>query len=85
MVDKEVHTFPKGIWLKVNVMRRLEFELAYYNVVILHISHSASGIPPMDFRISVNDFQLDIFQFTNITFESNILWYSHKTILQETM
>ena len=28
--DKEVHTFPKGICPKVNVITRLEFELAYY-------------------------------------------------------
>ena len=27
---------------KVNVIARLEFELAYYNVAIHHISHNAS-------------------------------------------
>ena len=29
--DKEVHTFPKGICSKVNVIERLEYELAYYD------------------------------------------------------
>ena len=29
--DKGVHTFPKGICLKVNVIAPLEFKLAYYN------------------------------------------------------
>ena len=28
--DKEVHTFPKSICSKVNVITRLELELAYY-------------------------------------------------------
>ena len=27
--DKGVHTFPKGIWPKVNEIARLEYELAY--------------------------------------------------------
>ena len=27
--DKGVHTFPKGIYPKVNVIARLEYELAY--------------------------------------------------------
>ena len=29
--NKGVHTFPKGICPKVNVIARLEFELAYYD------------------------------------------------------
>ena len=29
--DKWVHTFPKGICPKVNVIARLEYELAYYD------------------------------------------------------
>ena len=32
--DKGVHTFPKGICPKVNVIARLEFELAYYDSAV---------------------------------------------------
>ncbi len=37
--DKGVHTFAKGISPKVNVIVRLEFELAYYDVAALHVNH----------------------------------------------
>ncbi len=33
-VDKWVHTFPKGICSKVNVIARLEYELAYYDTAV---------------------------------------------------
>ena len=32
--DKGFHTFPKGICPKVNVIARLEYELAYYNSAV---------------------------------------------------
>ena len=32
--DKGVHTFPKGICPKVNVIVRLEYELAYYDSAV---------------------------------------------------
>ena len=32
--DKWVHTFPKGISLKMNLIARLEFEFAYYDVAV---------------------------------------------------
>ena len=34
MEDKGVHTFPKGICPKVNVIARLEYELAYYDSAV---------------------------------------------------
>ena len=34
--DKEIHNFPKGISPKLNIMARLEFELAYYEVAVQH-------------------------------------------------
>ena len=37
--DKEVLTFPKVISAKVNVIARLEFELAYYDVALQHVCH----------------------------------------------
>ena len=38
---KEFHTFPKAISLKVIVIARLAFEIAYYTVVVPHFSHYA--------------------------------------------
>ena len=34
-LDKRVHTFSKGINLKVNVTARMEFELIYYEAALL--------------------------------------------------
>ena len=40
-----VHTFPTGISSKVNVISRIEFELAYDDVTIQYISYYAKGTP----------------------------------------
>ena len=37
--EKGVHTFPKGICPKVNVIARLEYELAYYDSAVHHFNH----------------------------------------------
>ena len=37
--DKGVHTFPKGIYPKVNVIARLEYELAYYDSAVHRFNH----------------------------------------------
>ena len=34
-----VHTFPKGICPKVNVIARLEYELAYYDSTVHRFNH----------------------------------------------
>ena len=34
-----VHAFRKGICSKVNVIARLDFELAYYDSAVEHINH----------------------------------------------
>ena len=39
MGDKEFHTFPKGIRAKVNIIARLEFELAYFEVTVKLLRH----------------------------------------------
>ena len=36
--DKEVHIFSKGICPKLNVIARLEFELASYEAAVLYFS-----------------------------------------------
>ena len=40
-----VHTFLKGISLKVNVIVQMEVKLAYFKATVQHISHYAKGIP----------------------------------------
>ena len=43
--DKGVHTFPKGICPKVNVIARLEFELAYYDSAVHRFNHYTMRTP----------------------------------------
>ena len=45
--DKGVHTFPKGICPKVNIIARLENELAYYDFAVHRFNHSTTRTPPM--------------------------------------
>ena len=52
--DKGVHTFPMGICPKVNVIARLEFELAYYDSAIHRFNHYTTRTPPKLFML--NDF-----------------------------
>ena len=42
-----VHTFPKGICPKVNVIARLENELAYYDSAVHRFNHYATRTPPV--------------------------------------
>ena len=44
--DKRVHTFPKGICPKVNVIARLEYELAYYDSVVHRFNNYTTRTPP---------------------------------------
>ena len=44
--DKWGHTFPKGIYPKVNVIERLEFELAYYDYIVQCFNHHTMKTPP---------------------------------------
>ena len=37
--NKEIHTFPKGISPKGNVIPWLEFELTTYDIAVQHINH----------------------------------------------
>ena len=45
--DKEVHTFPQGICPKVNVIARLEYELAYYDSAVHRFNHYTTRTPPV--------------------------------------
>ena len=44
--DKRIIPFPRGISLKVNVIVQLDFNLAYYNVTVQHVSHDTPGTLP---------------------------------------
>ena len=48
-----VHTFSKGICPKVNVMARLEFELAYYDSVIYRFNHYPTRTLPCILGLSL--------------------------------
>ena len=41
--NKGLHTFPKGISPKMNVIARLEFEFASYNVTVQHVNYYTVG------------------------------------------
>ena len=45
--DKGVHTFPKGICPKVNVIARLEYELAYYDSAVHYFNHYNTRTAPL--------------------------------------
>ena len=44
--DKGVHTVPKGIFPKVNIIALLENELAYYDSEIHRFNHYTTRTPP---------------------------------------
>ena len=46
--DKGVLIFPKGIRSKVNVIARLEFELAYYDSAVHRFNHYTTRTPPKE-------------------------------------
>ena len=47
--DKGVHTFPKGICPKLNVIARLENELAYYDFAVHRFNHYTTRTPTLNF------------------------------------
>ena len=49
--DKGAHTFPKGICPKVNVIARLEYELAYYDSAVQRFNHYTTRTPLSSWRI----------------------------------
>ena len=50
--DKRVHTFPKGICLKVNVIARLEYELTYCDSTVHCFNHYTTRTPPLRLQSS---------------------------------
>ena len=50
--DKGVHTFSKGICPKVNVIDRLEFELAFSDSAVHRFNHYTTRTPP--YRVAIS-------------------------------
>ena len=48
--DQGVHTFPKGIFLKVNIIAQLEFEIVYYNPAVHRFNHYTTRTPLENFE-----------------------------------
>ena len=48
--DKGIYTFPNGICPKVNVIARLEYELAYYDFAVHRFNHYTTRTPPQNFN-----------------------------------
>ena len=44
--DMRVHTFPDGINPKVNIIVRMDFELAFFEAEFQHLSHYAARTYP---------------------------------------
>ena len=44
--DKEDHIFSKDISPKVNVIEEVEFEIAYYDVLVKYVNHYTTGTFP---------------------------------------
>ena len=51
----EVHNFPIGIFPKVNVIERMDFELTYYDSEIQRFNHSNTRTPPNYLELLVLD------------------------------
>ena len=51
--DRVAHTFPKGIYSKVNIIARLEFELAYYDFAIHRFNHYTTRTPRISLKVKI--------------------------------
>ena len=51
--DRGVHTFPKGVCLKVNIIARLEFKLTYYDSTVPRFNHYTMRTPPILIKCSM--------------------------------
>ena len=61
--DKGVHTFPKSICPKVNVIARLEYELAYYDSAVHRFNHYTTRTPLGNFVADVLDCDIIVIEF----------------------
>ena len=73
--DKGVHTFPKGICSKVNVIARLVFELANYDSAVHRFNHYTMRTLKSKRLVieRAKDIQSTIFGFLNLESENKII------------
>ena len=80
--DKGVHTFPKGICPKVNVIARLQCELAYYDSAVHRFNqYTTRTHPPERFRRFEIKKLYSLFNFILTSLYSIFLPYSLLTLL----
>ena len=76
-VGKEIPTFPKSISPKMNVIARLEFELAYFKATVIVISSTFRLIcPPAFFRCLSNSGTFTKLRTTSFIESTRIPWGS---------
>ena len=56
--DKGVHTFPKGICPKVNIIARLGYEFAYYDSAVHRFNYYTTRTPPYSYEIEISETSL---------------------------
>ena len=64
--SKRVHTVLKCISLEVNVIARLEFELAYYDLTVQHVNHYSTRTPLPHAKSSGNTCEVPISGLNNL-------------------
>ena len=68
--NKEVHAFRKSFSSKANVIEELEFELAYNDAVVQHISHHTLTISTcfvVLYKITQLDYKYGLIDFNSIS------------------
>ena len=65
-----VHTFPKGICPEVNVIARLEYELAYYDSAVHRFNHYTTRTVDL-FGFKNSYAIIIIFKYINLIFKSS--------------
>ena len=73
-----VHTFLKGIFMKMNVIVLLEFELAYYDSTVHHFNHYTTRIPQFINWIHLHCFHL----FSpNASFKADFIFSYYSSVI----
>ena len=77
--DKGVYTFPKGICPKMNVIARLEYELAYYDSAVHRFNQYPTRTPQKNYIDISNDKRVILLmRRCERDYEREILWQKLK-------
>ena len=79
--DKGVHTFPKGIWPKMNVIARLEYEFAYYDSAVHRFNHYNTRTPrqQVDFTVPTVKRKKKLWEISSTCNRFRLVWFSFMT------